>query len=110
VQIGQPEFVRTKHLRVFPDKQHAPEGVRGVGPPAASLSSHVVAFPFLTCVGSVFVPDVLPFAFATKSGIGWHGRNGFGLGGGTWVASHPGSRLRAQRSAPGVLTAFAVRR
>jgi len=47
----------------------APRGRGEVGPLAASLSSHVVALPFLRFVGSVFVPDVLPFAFATKFGI-----------------------------------------
>jgi hypothetical protein len=42
----------------------------GVVPPAASLNPHVVAFPFLTCVGKVFAPDVLPFAFAAFCRIG----------------------------------------
>ena len=67
--IRQPEFVRTKRLRVFPAKHRAPEGARGVGSPAASLSPHVV--------GSVFVTRLRSFAFATKSGIGYPVENGF---------------------------------
>ena len=54
----------------FSAKQCALRGARGVGPPAASLSPHVVAFPFLRFVGSVFVPEVLLFEFAAFWRIG----------------------------------------